>query len=55
MNWHVCGGNKNSLKDHNAKRVGETLEIDILEHEVPKDLAEIWIEKRKDKIIDLDK
>ncbi|WP_063653505.1 FMN-binding protein MioC [Candidatus Arsenophonus triatominarum] len=43
------------LKDHNAKRVGETLEIDILEHEVPEDLAEIWIEKWKDKIIDLDK
>ncbi|CAA2929801.1 hypothetical protein ARSQ2_00906 [Arsenophonus endosymbiont of Bemisia tabaci Q2] len=43
------------IKDHNVKRVGEILEIDILEHEVPEDLVEVWIEKWKEKIIDLDK
>ncbi|VAY02321.1 Sulfite reductase [NADPH] flavoprotein alpha-component [Arsenophonus endosymbiont of Aleurodicus dispersus] len=41
------------LKNHHAKRIGEPLEINILEHEVPEDLAEIWIEKWKDNIINL--
>ncbi|MFS1538789.1 MAG: FMN-binding protein MioC [Candidatus Phlomobacter fragariae] len=43
------------LKDHHAKRVGEPLEIDILEYDVPEEPAGIWIEKWKDNIIDLNK
>ncbi|MEN5442447.1 FMN-binding protein MioC, partial [Klebsiella pneumoniae] len=30
------------LKDAGAKQVGETLKINILEHEIPEDPAEIW-------------
>ena len=43
------------LKDHHAKRVGELLEIDIQEYDVPEEPAEIWIEKWKDNIIVLNK
>lgn len=43
------------LKDHHAKRVGELLEIDILEYDVPEEAAEIWIEKWKNNITDLNK
>ncbi|KSB51371.1 hypothetical protein LFZ39_11620 [Salmonella enterica subsp. enterica serovar Pullorum] len=31
------------LKDAGAKQVGETLKINILEHEIPEDPAEIWL------------
>ncbi|GLR07441.1 FMN-binding protein MioC [Mixta theicola] len=27
-----------------AKRIGERLEIDVLEHEIPEDPAEVWLE-----------
>ncbi|MDR0218575.1 MAG: FMN-binding protein MioC [Enterobacteriaceae bacterium] len=31
------------LKDHNAKRIGDRLEIDIQQHEIPEDPAEEWV------------
>lgn len=31
------------LKGAGAKQVGETLKINILEHEIPEDPAEIWL------------
>ncbi len=34
------------LKGAGAKQVGETLKINILEHEIPEDPAEIWLGSR---------
>ncbi|CDG19684.1 FMN-binding protein, required for biotin synthase activity [Xenorhabdus poinarii G6] len=31
--------------DHGAKRIGDRLEIDILQHEIPEDPAEEWVKK----------
>lgn len=33
------------LQDHGAKRIGDPLEIDIQEHEIPEDPAEEWVKK----------
>ncbi|EQB9157658.1 FMN-binding protein MioC, partial [Morganella morganii] len=30
-----------------AKKIGQSLEIDIQKHEIPEDPAEIWIEEWK--------
>ncbi|MDR0805326.1 MAG: FMN-binding protein MioC [Enterobacteriaceae bacterium] len=43
-----CGAIKTAdriLQDHGAKRIGDRLEIDITEHEIPEDPAEIWLEE----------
>ncbi|AWH88863.1 FMN-binding protein MioC [Limnobaculum parvum] len=42
-----CGGIKTAdriLQDRGAKRIGDRLEIDVTEHEIPEDPAGIWIE-----------
>ncbi|PHM30637.1 FMN-binding protein MioC [Xenorhabdus innexi] len=33
------------LEDHQAKRIGDRLEIDILQHEIPEDPAEKWVKE----------
>ncbi len=33
------------LVDHGAKRIGDRLEIDILQHEIPEDPAEEWVKE----------
>ncbi|MDC9605813.1 FMN-binding protein MioC [Xenorhabdus griffiniae] len=33
------------LEDHGAKRIGDRLEIDILQHEIPEDPAEEWVKE----------
>lgn len=43
------------LKDHYAKRVGELLEIDIQEYDILEEAVEIWIEKWKINIFNLNK
>ncbi|MCV4614078.1 FMN-binding protein MioC, partial [Escherichia coli] len=32
-----------ALKACGAKQIGETLKINVLEHEIPEDPAEIWL------------
>ncbi|AKJ43689.1 FMN-binding protein MioC [Pragia fontium] len=42
-----CGGIKTAdriLQDHGAKRIGDRLEIDVTEHDIPEDPAEIWLQ-----------
>ncbi|MBK5074670.1 FMN-binding protein MioC [Budviciaceae bacterium CWB-B4] len=42
-----CGGIKTAdriLQDRGAKRIGDRLEIDVTEHEIPEDSAGVWIE-----------
>ncbi len=36
-----------ALKACGAKQIGETLKINVLEHEIPEDPAEIWLGSRK--------
>ncbi|MCS5989870.1 FMN-binding protein MioC [Klebsiella variicola subsp. variicola] len=36
-----------ALKASGAKQIGETLKINVLEHEIPEDPAEIWLGSRK--------
>lgn len=41
-----CGGIKTMdriLSDHGAKKIGDRLEIDVTEYEIPEDPAEIWL------------
>ena len=41
-----CGAIKlleDQLNQLGAKRVGDRLEIDVLEHEIPEDPAEVWV------------
>ncbi|CDL86595.1 FMN-binding protein MioC [Xenorhabdus cabanillasii] len=33
------------LEDHKAKRIGDRLEIDIQQHEIPEDPAEEWVKE----------
>lgn len=35
------------LTSRGASRIGERLEIDVLEHEIPEDPAEVWVESWK--------
>nr|WP_154325524.1 FMN-binding protein MioC [Pantoea sp. 201603H] len=35
------------LNERGAMRLGERLEIDVLEHEIPEDPAEVWLESWK--------
>ncbi|WP_159566247.1 FMN-binding protein MioC [Budvicia diplopodorum] len=42
-----CGGIVTAdriLQDRGAKRIGDRLEIDVTEHEIPEDPAEVWLE-----------
>ncbi|GKX61124.1 FMN-binding protein MioC [Leminorella grimontii] len=42
-----CGGIKTVdriLQDKAAKRIGSRLEIDVTEHEIPEDPAEVWLD-----------
>lgn len=42
-----CGGIITAdliLQDRGAKRIGDRLEIDVTEHEIPEDPAEVWLE-----------
>ena len=42
-----CGGivtAERILQDHGAKRIGDRLDIDVTEHEIPEDPAEVWLE-----------
>lgn len=41
-----CGAIKTAeqvLTEHGAKKIGDTLLIDVTEHEIPEDPAEIWL------------
>ncbi len=41
-----CGGIKlieRQLTRKGAKRIGEILEIDVIQHQIPEDLAEVWL------------
>ncbi|MBV4367577.1 FMN-binding protein MioC [Erwinia sp. BNK-24-b] len=38
------------LTARGAKRVGDRLDIDVMEHEIPEDPAEIWVESWKELI-----
>lgn len=43
---HLCGAIDKleaALKACGAKQIGETLKINVLEHEIPEDPAEIWL------------
>ncbi len=47
---HLCGAIDKleaALKACGAKQIGETLKINVLEHEIPEDPAEIWLGSRK--------
>ena len=37
-----------ALKANGAKQIGETLKINVLEHEIPEDPAEVWVGSWKD-------
>ncbi|HBQ7842408.1 FMN-binding protein MioC [Klebsiella aerogenes] len=37
-----------ALKASGAKQIGETLKINVLEHEIPEDPAEVWVRSWKD-------
>ncbi|MGK9174565.1 FMN-binding protein MioC [Yokenella regensburgei] len=34
---------EDALKTHGAKQIGETAKINVLEHDIPEDPAEIWL------------